>query len=271
MTDQTITTIQKDQTPTFTSDVTIHILDDVELRSPIMLEGLPGVGHVGKLVAEHLIDMFDAKRIIDIYSTHFPPQVMVNDDCTVRMVRNEVYAHRAEDGGIDLLILVGDHQSTTSEGHYTLCNTFLDIAEQFNVSRIYSLGGCPTGQLEEADTVIGTVNNPDLIDELTEHGVEFEEGEPWTGIFGTSGILLPMSRARGIDAACLMGITSGYLVDPKSAQAVIEVLASLLKIDVDTQALEEHAVEMEKVVAKLQEMQQYSGMNKTEDDLRYIG
>ena len=64
-----------------------------------------------------------------------------------------------------------------------------------------------------------------------------------------------MSEARGIDAACLMGITSGYLVDPKSSQAVLHVLSQALGIEVGTQALDEHAAKMGKVVAKLQQMQ----------------
>ena len=77
---------------------------------------------------------------------------------------------------------------------------------------------------------------------------------------------------RKIDAACLMGITSGYIVDPKSAQAVLGVLSQALGIEVDMQALEEHAAEMEKIVAKLQEMQQmYASMSSANEDLRYIG
>lgn len=272
MTNYTITKINRDdQIPTFADDVTIHVLKDVELRSPIVIEGLPGVGHVGKLVAEHLIDELHATKIIDIYSAHLPPQAIVSDDYTVRLVRNEIYAHRSEDG-YDLLILVGDHQSVTNEGHYLICSAFLDIAEEFNVSRIYTLGGYATGQLEDASVVIGAVNNPEMIEELAGYGVEFQESEPWGGIIGVSGILLPMSRARKIDAACLMGITSGYIVDPKSAQAVLGVLSNALGIDVDMQALVEHAAEMEKIVTKLQEMQQmYTAMSGSDDDLRYIG
>ena len=271
MTNPTITRIKGDQALTFTSDITIHVLQDIELHSPILIEGLPGVGHVGKLVAEHLIDELHAERIIDIYSTHLPPQVIALEDSTVRLARNELYAHHTEDGG-DLLILVGDYQSVTNEGHYILCDAFLDIAEQFGVSRIYTLGGYATYQLEDADSVVGAVNNPELIEELSGYGVEFQENEPWGGIVGISGIMLAMSEARGIDAACLMGITSGYLVDPKSSQAVLRVLSQALGIEVDTQALDEHAAEMEKVVAKLQEMQQMQeSMNRGDEDLRYIG
>lgn len=267
----TIKTLNESEIPTYTDDVTIHVLQDVELHSPIMIEGLPGVGHVGKLVADHLIDVFQATRIIDIYSSHLPPQAIVVDDCTVRLDRNEIYACKLENGN-DLLILVGDHQSMTNEGHYILCNTFLDIAEQFGVSRIYTLGGYATGQLEDTCTVIGAVNNPEMIEELSGYGVEFQENEPWGGIIGISGLMLPMSMVRKIDAACLMGITSGYIVDPKSAQAVLGVLSQALGIEVDMQALEEHAAEMGKVVAKLQEMQQmYESMSSTNEDLRYIG
>jgi len=266
-----ITRIDADQALTFTSDITIHTLQDLELDSPILIEGLPGVGHVGKLVADLLIDELDAERIADIYSIHLPPQVVALEDSTVRMVRNELYAHRAKDGN-DLLILAGDHQSATNEGHYILCNAFLDIAQQFGVSRIYTLGGYATYQLEDADSVVGVVNNVDLIEELSGYGVEFQENEPCGGIVGVSGLMLAMSRARNIDAACLMGITSGYLVDPKSAQAVLRVISQALKIEVDTQSLDEHAAEMENVVAKLQEMQQMQeSMGRGDEDLRYIG
>jgi hypothetical protein len=68
-----------------------------------------------------------------------------------------------------------------------------------------------------------------------------------------------------------MGETSGYLVDPKSAQAVLEVLQSVLGFDVPFDSLEERAEEMEEVVGKIQEMQNQQQGVPTDDDLRYIG
>jgi len=44
---------------------------DIELNEPILIEGLPGIGHVGKLVAEHIIDELGAKKIIEIYRHTF--------------------------------------------------------------------------------------------------------------------------------------------------------------------------------------------------------
>jgi uncharacterized protein (TIGR00162 family) len=240
------------------------------LKDPILVEGLPGVGHVGKLVAEHMIAELGAKKIMEIFSPHFPPQVIVEDDGTVRLVSNELYAYKTK-GKHDLLILVGDHQSTSNEGHYELCGVFLDIVEEFNVKRVYALGGYGVGQLVETDTVLGAANSIELVRELKEFGVEFRANEPGGGIVGASGLMLGLGRLRGIDAACLMGVTSGYLVDPKSAQAVLKVLCKILEIDVDMAALEERAAEMEKIVAKLREMEEGKTPVSSDEDLRYIG
>jgi hypothetical protein len=68
-----------------------------------------------------------------------------------------------------------------------------------------------------------------------------------------------------------MGETSGYLVDPKSARAVLEVMQASLGFEVDFGSLEERAEEMEDVVSKIQEMQGQQGGMPSDDDLRYIG
>ena len=53
--------------------------EDIQLKNAILLEGLPGVGNVGKLAATHLIEELKAKKCMEIYSSHFPPQVLIDD------------------------------------------------------------------------------------------------------------------------------------------------------------------------------------------------
>ena len=247
---------------------TKHI-KDVKLREPILIEGLPGIGHVGKLVAEHMIDELGAEKIMEIYSSHFPPQVIVLADGTVRLVRSEFFA--VDTGDQHLLILVGDHQSATNDGHYELTDAYLQIAVKNGVKRIYTLGGYGLGQLVDTPAVLGAVNNLALVEEMKQYGVVFKENEPGGGIVGASGLLLGFGALAKIDAVCLMGETSGYLVDPKSAQAVLKVLCKALHLNINMQALEERAKEMEKIVARLREMEQ-AGMHEvtSEEDLRYI-
>ncbi len=251
------------------NQIEVKRIKDVKLKDPILIEGLPGIGHVGKLVAEHMIDELGAQKIMEVYSSHFPPQVIVLADGTVRLVRSELYA--VQTGGQDLLILVGDHQSATNEGHYELTDAYLQAAKDHGVKRIYTLGGYGLGQLVEAPAVLGAVNNLALVEEMKQYGVVFKENEPGGGIVGASGLLLGFGALAGIDAVCLMGETSGYLVDPKSAQAVLKVLCKALHLNINMQALEERAREMEKIVARLREMEQ-AGIHEvtSEEDIRYI-
>ena len=248
-------------------DYEIEVLDDVALDEPVLVEGLPGVGHVGKLAAEHLLEELDSTPVRRVYSTHFPPQVSVEDG--VELASATFHAVTPEDGQ-DMLVLSGDHQAQDNAGHYGLVDTFLDIAEDFDVERIVALGGVPTGELIEEYDVIGAVTTADLEAELTEAGVDFRENEPAGGIVGVSGLLLGMGQRREWPAACLMGETSGYLVDPKSAQAVLEILQGALGFEVDYASLEERADEMEEVVRKIQEMEQ-GAPSTPDEDLRYIG
>lgn len=250
----------------------VHRIKEVALREPVLVEGLPGVGHVGKLVADHMVEELKAEKIIEIYSPHFPPQVVVEADGTIKQVRNEIYAYRGREGEPDLLILVGDYQSATNEGHYELTGIFLDIAEAFGVKRIYALGGYGTGQFVDKPLVIGAANTPHLVEEMKHHGVVFYENEPGGGIIGVAGLLLGLGALRGMDAVCLMGVTSGYLVDPKAAQEVLRLLSRILGLEIGMQALEERAKEMEKIIGKLREMERAQAPYEvsSDEDLRYI-
>ena len=248
-------------------DIEIDEVATPELDDPVLIEGLPGVGHVGKLAAEHLLEEFDGELVRRVYSTEFPPQVDVDGDGVAELTCAEF--HAVETDGADLLVLTGDHQAGSNAGHYRLTTTFLDVAEEFGATRAYALGGVPTGELVEEYTVLGAVSDGDLTDDLKDADVEFRPDEPAGGIVGVSGLVLGLGGRRGFDAACLMGETSGYLVDPKSARAVLEVLQTVLEFDVDYESLEDRADEMEEVVGKIREMQ--DGPAVPDDDLRYIG
>ena len=245
----------------------IETVAESDLSDPVLVEGLPGVGHVGKLAGEHLVEELDSELIRRIYSTHLPPQVSVEDGLT-QLASAEIHAVETENA--DILVLTGDHQAQDTVGHYGLADTFLDIAGELGVGSVYALGGVPTGELIEEYGVIGAASTKEIRDQVGDAGVEFRGDEPAGGIVGVSGLLLGLGKRRDLPAACLMGETSGYHVDPKSAQAVLEVLEEIIGFEVDFGSLEERAEEMEEVVRKIQEMEQGTP-SPSDEDLRYIG
>jgi uncharacterized protein (TIGR00162 family) len=251
------------------NDLEIDRVADVDLTEPAFLEGLPGVGHVGKLAAEHLLEELDSTLVARVYSPDLPPQVDVGDDGVAELTHAEF--HAVETDGRDLLVLTGDHQAQTNEGHYRMASAFLDVAADYDCADVYALGGVPTGELIDEYDVLGAATSSERIADLEDLGVEFREDEPAGGIVGVSGLLLGLGARRDLEAACLMGETSGYLVDPKSARAVLEVLAERFDLDLDYESLEDRADEMEDVIEKIQQMEQQQTPQMADDDLRYIG
>jgi uncharacterized protein (TIGR00162 family) len=245
--------------------VTVNFFQEDDIEASILIEGLPGVGHVGKLVADHLIDALGGELIAEIYSLHFPPQVIVDEEGVAHLVGNELY--RCEKDGKAILFLVGDFQSTSAEGHYILTESYLDIAEDLGVQRIYALGGYGVGHLVENPRIFSAINMEHLRSEVEAAGGSFENAGMGGMIVGASGLLLGLGEVRGIEGICLMGETSGYIVDPRSADSLLTVLSSLLGIEVDHTFLQERAEDMEQAIAKIQEAEEA----KIQEELNYIG
>ena len=74
------------------------------------------------------------------------------------------------------------------------------------------------------------------------------------GISGMNGLLIGVAALRGLEGACLLGETSGYVVDAGASKAVLELLSKILDIPIDTSKLEEKAEETSKVISQLQAM-----------------
>jgi proteasome assembly chaperone (PAC2) family protein len=78
-----------------------------------------------------------------------------------------------------------------------------------------------------------------------------------------------MGKIEGMKAVCLMGETSGYFVDPKGAEAVLRVLASILNVEVDFKELENKAEQIDMITSKLKEIE--TPQEPRREDLGYIG
>jgi len=240
------------------------------LKKPILIEGLPGIGNVGKLAVEHLIDSINAEKFAEIYCKDFPPQVFINPDGTTELVKNEFYYWKAKKKNQkNLILLTGDYQGLSSQGQYELCEKILDIAQECDIQEIYTLGGYGLGQEILNPKVLCAATNKNLIKIVKKHGAVFKKNEPGGGIVGASGLLLGLGQLRGIDGVCLMGETPGYLVDPNSAKAVLDIIMKITNIEVNLSALEKKAKEIEQIAHQLREIETYS-KDKT-DELKYIG
>ena len=240
-----------------------------KLNNPVLIGGLPGIGNVGKIAADYLIEKFKMEKLADMFSQYLPPQVFLDENGIARLVRNSIYYKKFR-GKQDILVLVGDFQGTTQEGQYEMSYAILEMLKELGLSGVYTLGGYSTGKIVDSPRVLGAVTDSDMIDRLKESGVVFPKGEPGGGIVGSAGVILGMcSELFSINGACLMGETSGYFADPKGAREVVKVLSNLLQLDLDLNDLDERTKQIEQITGRMQEEAQARVQPK--EDLGYFG
>ncbi len=231
------------------------------LKKPVLVEGLPGVGLVGRLAAEQLVNELDAKPFAVMHSSHFPPQVIVDEDAEISMFENTFYYWKNKKGKNDLVILMGDHQGLSVESHYEVSKEAVDLAHKLGVKTIYTLGGFRTGKIVKNPRVFGAVTDSRMRRTLEKHGVVFAGGPQF--IAGAAGLMLGLGKLKGMRGACLMGETHGAYADPHSAEYVLKILTEVLKIKISYQGLEEMAKEIDKELERIRKAQK-----KQEEELR---
>ena len=224
-----------------------------ELKKPVLIEGLPGLGMVGRIATRYLIKQLKAKKLAELYSPHFPYYVLVNKKGSVRLLREEFYFCKNETGENDLILLTGDQQAQTIEGQYEVASCILDFAGKYGLKMAVTIGGYRK-ETQETPKVVAVSTNSELLNRaLQAKAVVSPAGNP---IVGTAGLLLGLARFRNIDALCLLGETCGYLRDPRAAKSVLRVLQEILDLKVDLSELEGEIEKSDEIMDKMREIEQ---------------
>lgn len=229
-------------------DVVIKVFEKPELKNPILIEGLPGIGLVGKLAADHMLEELKAKKFAELYSPFLPPQVSIRDDGTVKLVDMEFHYWKNPTKKNDIILVTGDFQGITPDSQYQIAEKTLDFVEKFKIKRIFTLGGLGTGNITKSPQVFGAATDKKTVNEMKKYGIAFRGGG---AIFGASGLLIGLGMQRGIDGICILGETHGQIIDAKSAEAVLNILTKIFGIEIDMTELAKKARETDEQMARM--------------------
>lgn len=242
-------------------ETVIKELVKVELNNPILIEGLPGLGLVGKIATRYLIKQLKAERFAYLYSPHFPYFVLVSKKGNVRLLRGTFHFWKNKKGENDLIFLTGDSQAQTIEGQYEISDRILDFAKQYNARMVVTIGGYRM-EAKDKPKVIAAATNQGLLNRaLQARALISPMGSP---IVGTAGLILGLARFKKVDALCLLGETRGYLPDPKAAKSILEVLQTMLGFDVNLTGLDEEIAKAETMVTRLQKIEEKRALQSEE-------
>jgi uncharacterized protein len=212
----------------------------ISLENPIIVEGFPGIGLVGNIASQHLIDELDMEYIGSMESKYFPPiAVLFNGiiNMPVRIYESKEY---------NIITVISDipiHPTIS----YEVSKVLMDWAQSINVKEIVSIAGIATMTSDEK--VFGAATNDDMLNRIKDHVEIFQVGT----ISGISGSVMTECFMRDVPAISMLGETNSPNPDPRAAASVIKVLNIIYDLPIDTDNLMEQAEQIEIELQKLAE------------------
>jgi len=226
----------------------VDVHRDVALAEPTLVEGLPGVGLVGKIATDHLIESLDMEYYASCYCDGLPSVAVYEE--SERSLRPPVRVYA--DADRDLLALQSDVPVSPEHApEFATC-----LAGWFAENEVTPL--CLSGLAEEKDGVpeLYGVGAGEGSTRLDRQGID---APPESGVIsGPTGALLAETNRRGVDSVGLVVQANPQFPDPESARVLlVEGIEPLADIAVDTQRLVEQAEEIatarEKLAQRMQE------------------
>ncbi len=216
------------------------ITEPIKSEAPILIEGFPGIGLVGNIASQQIIDELDMTYIGSMDSRFFPPIAVLYEglvNMPVRIYENEEH---------NLVMVVSDIPINPSVS-YDVSKALIQWAKSINVKEVVSIAGIAT--MGEDHKVFGAATNSEMLSKIEGEVEIFQMGT----ISGISGSIMAECFINQLPAISLLGATKSQNPDPRAAAVVVDVLNSLYGFSIDTESLIEQAERIEVEMQKLAE------------------
>ncbi|MBI5797649.1 PAC2 family protein [Candidatus Woesearchaeota archaeon] len=224
----------------------VEYLSKPVLKEPILIEGLPGIGNVGKIAMDFLVENVKAKKVIQIYSHYFPHSVFINEKNLIDIPVVSIYS--ANIGKQDFLFLAGDIQPIDEPSCYEFCETIIDILQSFKGKEVITLGGIGLQKIPKKPKVYVTGTNKAYVKSFP-HASDKIYGVVGP-IIGVTGVLLGVAQRKKMTAAALLAQTFAHpaYLGIKGAKETLYVLNEKFHMKMDLAKLSEEIDEIEKEI-----------------------
>ncbi|WP_353633610.1 proteasome assembly chaperone family protein [Halobacterium sp. NMX12-1] len=235
----------------------IRTKTELDLDSPTLVEGLPGVGLVGKIATDHLVDAFDMEYVASVDCQNIPRVSVYEADARDVLPPVRLYADEQR----DLLALQSDVPLARDTG-----SEFADCVTEWvtdNDATPLYLSALPMQNLDRstAPEVFGIASG-DAAARLDAHDIDTP---PERGLVsGPTGALINRAAESGTDAVGLVVESDPQFPDPAAAKQLIDdAIEPLAGVDVPTEKLVEEAEEIREQKKRLAQRMQEAEENES--------
>ena len=239
----------------------IELLETPNLKNPILIEGLPGIGFVANISALHLINNLNAKLFGRIVSASFQDVAITSDLGKASSPINELYYVKRPRKTHDLVIWYGNTQALTTFGQYELCGKVLDIVEKLGCNFLISIGGYKKNDIQKSPVVYGAATDKETMKSILNLGTKMMTGH----IFGLAGLLIGMGKLRKMKGFSILVETQGMYPDSKAAKCALEKINQYLHMNVDLQSIDKTTKNTQKLLEDFGIIRKISKEKKKDD------
>ena len=216
-----------------------------------ILEAVPGVGNVGKIVVDSLVDKHPSRTIGWILHPDFPPHSTLDGNGFVSPPRININSILLPDGRT-IITVGGPLQPMTAAGQHEVSEAILEMASESGTPQLLVLAGLAAGTDDREIHVICA--DAEVRKNLEANDIPVSREHPEAGMIGIAGLLISLSPLYGVPAVGLVAETIGASTDVLAADRLASwIEAGLdLPLSLDLDSTEETA-------RKLMETMEVSG------------
>ena len=201
-------------------------------KNPIIIQGFPGIGMVGAIAAEYLIQHLDTKLIGKILLDKAPPLVAVHDGKLIEPY--SIYYNKK----YNILII---HSIVATPGsEWQIADSVVALANDLKAKEIISLEGIGSSDGKNTSKTFYYTSSPKRERLLQKAKIErLNEGI----IMGQTSALLV--KADVTPVSCIFAETQSNLPDSKAAAEIIKAIDGILGLKIDYKPLLKIAAQFE--------------------------
>lgn len=200
-----------------------------------LLEAVPGVGNVGKLVVDALVRKHPSTLVARLIHPDMPPHSTLDDDGL--LVPPSMLIHRVMlPDGRYVLTVGGDLQPMTAGGQHEVADAILGLASAASTPQLLVLAGL-AADVEDKEVHVICADSK-VRSNLEANDIPVTRDQPEAGMIGVAGLLVSLSPLHDVPTVALVADTVGASADVRAADRLAkwieEALGLPLNLDLDT-------------------------------------
>lgn len=251
---------------------TIHHEKKTPIKNPVVLIGMPGIGNIGKIVLDFIIDDLKAHKIAEFHGTGLPHSVFVNEDNLVELPSIEVWTKRIKNK--HYLFITGDVQPINEEHCYQFCELLMTQLKKWHSRLVITIGGIALKEEPESPNVYITGTTHNAIHSFA-RGINVKKDIHGVvgPIIGITGVALGIADRHDIPAVSLLTETLGHpmYVGITGAKQILKIIKKKIGLPIKLKQLDKEIEKIEaEITRKTQEINKLM-QAKEEESTKYIG